>query len=525
MNVLLVEDNEGHARLIKSALRRASPRYEVQHALSVADALQAMLARPIDVALLDLTLPDSSGTATVAAIRGGCRDLPIVVLTSLADDEMALGVMDEGAQDYLAKDTVTPDGLARSIRYAVHRQQNVSENERLVKDLEESRELLEKKNRRVSKLYRTAHRFVNNVSHEFRTPLTVVKEYVSLMRDGLLGPLNDEQRRFLDIVNDRADDLNHMVDDMLDVSKLEAGILTIYRVHARLSDIVKHVRIGLERRAALKDVHLDIAVDEELPAVFCDSEKVGRVIVNLVVNAIKFCGNPGHVRLEASLSECQQEMVVKVSDNGQGISRKDLRVIFRRFKQLGPNPRGSTKGFGLGLSIAKELVLLNLGEMSVESKVGKGSIFSFTVPLDNPNEVLRRYLRRLKASRNDGKTVSLALVSADSTIDSDTTEDVTTFLSGSLRRNDLLFYRGSARWLMVLSISASELDAFFGRLRQSATDSNRNRFGRPLPTLQMDAIGQWRVDGNVNEVMDSLENAARPREAQSCLNQSPTISL
>ena len=147
---------------------------------------------------------------------------------------------------------MTPDGLACSIRYAVHRQRSVSENERLVKDLQESREQLEKKNRRVSKLYRTVHRFVDNVSHEFRTPLTVVKEYVSLMREGLLGPLNDEQRRFLDVVNDRADDLNHMVDDMLDVSKLEAGILTIYRMNARLSDIVKHVRVGLERRAASK---------------------------------------------------------------------------------------------------------------------------------------------------------------------------------------------------------------------------------------------------------------------------------
>jgi hypothetical protein len=426
---------------------------------------------------------------------------------------MALGVLDEGAQDYLAKDTMNPDGLARSIRYAVHRQRSVSENERLVKDLQESREQLEKKNRRVSKLYRTAHRFVDNVSHEFRTPLTVVKEYVSLMREGLLGPLNDEQRRFLDVVNDRADDLNHMVDDMLDVSKLEAGILTIYRTNDRLASIVRHVRVGLERRAALKDVELQIAIDDNLPAVFCDGEKIGRVIVNLVVNAIKFCGSPGRVRLDAQLNERDGEIVVNVSDNGQGISQKDLQVIFRRFKQLGPNPRGSTKGFGLGLSIAKELVRLNLGEMSVESSVGRGSTFSFTVPLDIPKEVMRRHLRRLQAHRSEGKTVSLVLVSVDSAIDPDSIGDLTMFLSGSLRRNDLLFYRGNARWLIVLPISESDLDAFFSRLRQAAADSNRNRFGQPLPTLEMNVLGNWSVDDDVNEMIASLENEAKAFEA------------
>ena len=165
-------------------------------------------------------------------------------------------------------------------------------------------------------------------------------------------------------------------------------------------------------------------------------------------------------------------------------------MIFRRFKQLGPNPRGSTKGFGLGLSIAKELVLLNLGEMSVESTVGKGSTFSFTVPCDNPKEVMRRYLSRLQAHRNEGKRVSLVLVSVDSTIDPESTEDVTAFLERVAARHDLLFYRGNARWLLVLPISESDLEVFFSRLRQAATDSNRNRFGGPLPSMEMECLGQ-----------------------------------
>lgn len=508
LNVLLVEDNDGHARLVQSVLRRARPLYEVHHAPTVADALRLMATRTMDVALVDLTLPDSSGTETVSAIRGGCRDLPIIVLTSLADDKMALGVMDQGAQDYLAKDTIEPDGLARAIRYAVHRQRNVSENQRLVRELQESREQLEKRNRRVSRLYRTAHRFVDNVSHEFRTPLTVVKEYVSLMRDELLGPLNDEQRRFLDVVNDRADDLNHMVDDMLDVTKLEAGILAIYRTKTRIRDVVDHVRVGLERRAALKDVRLEIDVDDNLPEVLCDGEKAGRVIVNLVVNAIKFCGNPGQVTLRADLNQRNNEIIVKVSDNGRGISQDDLKVIFRRFKQLGPNPRGSCKGFGLGLSIAKELVILNLGEMSVESTVGQGSTFSFTVPLHNPPEIVRRYVRRLRTRRDGEKQLSLVEVRIQRDADPAMIDEVASFLHGSLRRNDLLLHRAEGRWLMLLPIAEPALAPFFDRLRGAREESNRNRIGSPLPSLEFGVLGTWNVPRQLHAMIGCLGHEA-----------------
>ena len=226
---------------------------------------------------------------------------------------------------------------------------------RPLRKLETARGLLEKKNHRLARLYRTAHRFVDHVSHEFRTPLTVVKEYVSLMCDGLLGPTNAEQQRFLDIVNNRADDLNHMVDDMLDVSKLEAGILTVYRTPACLADIVNHVRVGLERRATLQDVRLEIEMPHDLPPIYCDTEKIGRVLVNLVVNAIKFSRRPV-CPYDRPLEAGADEVLVRVSDNGPGIPPQDLPRLFRRFKQLGAPTNASTKGFGLGLSIARELV-------------------------------------------------------------------------------------------------------------------------------------------------------------------------
>jgi signal transduction histidine kinase len=161
---------------------------------------------------------------------------------------------------------------------------------------------LETKYQRLARLYRTAHQFVDNVSHEFRTPLTVIKEYVSLIREGIVGPVSDEQSKMLHVVEDRADDLNTMVDDMLDVSKLESGLLGVYRQECDIAQVLRHVRPALERKAVVKGVELQWDIEPGLPSIYCDPEKAGRVLINLSINAIKFCGQPGHVRISCARS-------------------------------------------------------------------------------------------------------------------------------------------------------------------------------------------------------------------------------
>ena len=147
-----------------------------------------------------------------------------MVLTGLANDDVALASLDQGAQEYLIKDRITPEVLDRAIRYAVQRQRN-EDMRRVLDKIRASEKQLQKKNRRLARLNRTAHHSMDDVSHEFRTPLTVITEYVSLLRDGIVGCVDPEQRRMLDIIGDRANDLNNMVDDMLDVSKFKSGLL------------------------------------------------------------------------------------------------------------------------------------------------------------------------------------------------------------------------------------------------------------------------------------------------------------
>jgi signal transduction histidine kinase len=179
--------------------------------------------------------------------------------------------------------------LARAIRYAMHRQQAGAEIQRLYRHAQRQRELLNQKNQRLGKLYSVAQKVVENVSHEFRTPLTVIKEYVSLIQEGLLGAVTEEQARYLNVVGDRTEDLSRMVEDMLDISKLDAGMLTVRRTECTVQDALRSILPSLGRKAALKGVRLQIDASESLPSVFCDVDKFAHTISNLAVNAIKFC--------------------------------------------------------------------------------------------------------------------------------------------------------------------------------------------------------------------------------------------
>ena len=513
--VLLVEDNLAHAELAIDALLTArEAAFHVEHVDRLTTALARLARGGIDVALVDLSLPDSSGMETFKAIREAAPGVPIVVFTGMEDETFVLEMLHQGAQDYLLKHEMEPRLLARSLRFAIERQRNAA-LEGYIENLDAAHALVQKKNRRLAKLYRTAHEFVDNVSHEFRTPLTVIKEYTSLVREGLVGAVSNEQKRMLMVVEDRADDLNTMVDDMLDVSKLKSGLLGIHRQECQAGEILDHVRLGIERKAAVKEVDFTFEVDPHLPAVFCDPEKAGRVLINLTTNAIKFCGRPGRVRLSCHREPDGTGVKLGVSDNGNGIGPENLEAIFRRFKQLGEPTRSSTKGFGLGLNIAKQLVELNLGDITVESHVGHGSTFFFTLPPADPREVLRRYLRWIERRRNGSSQLVLVQAEVEESISATLADDAYLFLNHLLRSSDLLFRSGPARWLVVLPVDEIEVAEFRERVEKKIGEANRNRLGEPLPDIRLAFLGTWRVGSDRDELLNRLSAALEPAEAAS----------
>jgi signal transduction histidine kinase len=487
VKVLLVEDDAGDATIVKRLLAKSTRApFQLEWVQSLDAAAEALEREGYDVLLLDLGLPPANDLEGLARLHGQDARVPIVIVTDQNDETTALRALQEGAQDYLIKGSLTTDYLVRAIRHSTERQ-------KLVSRLGEARIILENRNKRLAKLYRTAHKFVDNVSHEFRTPLTVIKEYVSIIKEGMVGAVCDEQRQMLTVVEDRADDLNTMVDDMLDVSKLEAGLLGVYRKRCQAEEIVARARPALERKASTKGVKLEWNIEADLPPVYCDAEKAGRVLINLSVNAIKFCGQPGRVRLSCHRCLVGGGIEISVTDNGPGISVENQRAIFRRFKQLSESVRSSTKGFGLGLSIAKELAEANLGEIRVDSQPGLGSTFSFTLPVADPPEIMHRYLHRIGEIRNGPQHLSLVRAEIDDSTCERLADEVDTFLSCVLRYNDLLLRVGARAWLIVLPVPESEVTAFHQRAEKALGEANRNRLGESLPPIGFQFLGAWRV--------------------------------
>lgn len=499
MKFLVVEDNPGHAMLICRVLKNLFPTCEIETNQDIAGVLARDDIPEITAVISDLSLPDAEGLDTVRLLSEHLPKIPLIVLTSFVDETMALQALENGAQDYLSKHEILSEGstgedkLRRVIHYSIQRQESQKENQRLVQQLTESKNLLEDKNKRLEELYETSQRFVDNVSHEFRTPLTVIKEYSSLIRDGVVGPVNEEQVAMLNIIDDRTDDLNTMVDDMLDSSRLEAGLLGMYQQETSLEEILDYLMPSLRRKALVRRVNLKLDIPENLPHIWCDGEKLGRVIINLVVNAIKFCGEPGCVTLWAVADDIHREVQMGVTDNGPGIPADKLDEIFNRFEQHVTSLRQSTKGFGLGLGIAKELVDLNLGHMEVESEKGVGSTFKLTIPYAEYDVVLQRQFARLREAKPDLAEVCLVSFVANDTSDEGDLDDLSRLLQQDLRRHDQLFRVNPCHWLAVLSMPALELSRFTQRIENDHREFSRNRPKGILPELEIQYRGSWQL--------------------------------
>ena len=517
LTVLAVDDDHGDAELLRCDLAQI-PGIDLDfvHVPTVVEAEAALSRVGVDVTFVDYRLDAGTGLELLRSIRASGDLRPVICLTGKGDEHVAIDALRAGADDYLIKSEVTPDTLRRSIETSTahyHQRRLENQNKHMLKELQANNETLEKNSRHLAEMYETAHQFVDDVSHEFRTPLTVIKEFTSIIHDGLAGELKAEQREYLGIVLNRVDDLAALVDDMLDISKLEAGLLGVRRKVCRVADIMEHVRTTLERKAAQRKTKLEIALADDLPKVYCDPEKIGRVIINLAVNAFKFSEDRGEVRLSVSHDPVEAQVVFAVTDHGAGIHPDSVEALFERFKQIGTTSRTAVKGFGLGLNIAKELVHLNLGDIGVESKVGQGSTFSFTVPTAEPPRLITRYLQRVRAFREDAAFASLVSARVSPTLQGDIRDEVEQFIQQHIRRSDLVFRARPNVWLLVFTSNRRHVDGRLHRIYDAWVEENRNRPAAPLPAIEFDTRGTWILADGTREFIERFEMECGPKEA------------
>jgi signal transduction histidine kinase len=240
----------------------------------------------------------------------------------------------------------------------------------------------------LQELDRLKSAFVTIVSHELRTPLTSMKGLVENLLDGLAGPLTDKQQYYLSRIKFNADRLARMLNELLNLSRIEAGKMELAPTILSLQELFIHLLEEFQPLAQQKSITMEMTGMESIPTIHADRDKLYEVAANLLDNAIKYTPSGGRVYIDAQVLD-DQYITIGVSDTGCGISEEHTPKIFDKFYRVQSHP-GASGGAGLGLAIAKGLIELHGGTLAVESAPGKGSRFYFTLPYNHSTDNLIR---------------------------------------------------------------------------------------------------------------------------------------
>jgi len=282
-------------------------------------------------------------------------------------------------QAFMAVIAVTALALAVGVSERRRAEQALDQlNQTLERRIQDRTSILQATVEQLQELDRLKSAFVGIVSHELRTPLTPIKTLVENLLDGVGGSLSEQQHHYLSRIQANADRLTRMLNELLDLSKIEAGKIelrpTVLSIHELLADVLE----VLQPLAQQKSITMEVTSIDGIPKVHADRDKLYEVLANLVDNAIKFTPSGGHILIGTKVLD-DRYITVEVSDTGCGIPEEDLPKIFDKFYRV-QSVSANHAGAGLGLAIAKGLIELHGGTIGVDSTSGKGSHFYFTVP-------------------------------------------------------------------------------------------------------------------------------------------------
>ncbi len=519
ISLLLVEDNPGDARLLKENLADAeTARFEITCVDNLDDAIRNLSEGHFEIVLLDLSLPDSHGLETFTKTFEHSKGVPIVVMSGLSDETVAVRAVQGGAQDYLVKGQADTGIIVRSIHYAIERkksQQSLNDSEEkhraisqaamdaiimldndgkiiewnqaaegmfgysreeasgkelhdllvpgryhdlirkgfagfresgegaavgnltkleairkdrtefpvelsvsavmikgrwhavgIVRDITEREEMEKMKSE-----------FLSIASHELRTPMTSIKNAVEIIVKGKAGEVNETQAKFLSMADRNIKRLSALINDLLDISKIESKKMQFNYSQVDTADSVEHVFNTLKPIADTKSLTLKAYISDDTPPVYADDNRVEEVLLNLVGNAIKFTDNMGEIRVatkikkEVSDAGLKDFLEITVEDEGVGIAKEHLDHIFDKFYQVGGSLARRYDSTGLGLSICKGVIEAHGGNIRCESDEGKGSRFIFTLPIvDEAEEFMKIVSNEINEAAKQKVQVAILIV-------------------------------------------------------------------------------------------------------------------
>lgn len=437
MNILVVDDSPTNRKLLRVTLEPEG--HTVFEAGDGVEALSVLQHGPVDAIVSDILMPNMDGYRLCHELRRNEKFKHLAFIhytstyTSPGDRKLSETV---GADEYLTKPVSTHkmlETLQETVAKSAERKSSGARDSdtrfimkeysaALVKKLEErnlelelaqtdlfraNKELaehaakieqlnaeldqrvrertaeLESVNGRLELKNREIGYFYHTLSHELKTPLTSAREFISILLDGLDGPVNGTQAEHLAIARESCDQIRVCLDDLLDTTRLETGKFKLDARSGSLANLIQLAVTALSSRAAARQIALTASAAPGLPPVCMDARRITQVITNLVNNAIKFTPPDGRIEITAGApADAPGFLRVSVSDTGRGIPAEELDRIFDRLHQVKPGDASSEHGIGLGLYLCRQLVELHGGRITVASEPGKGSTFSFTLPAD-----------------------------------------------------------------------------------------------------------------------------------------------
>jgi len=379
--ILLIEDEEEHAGIIERSFERDGA-FRVTTAPTIAVGASEMKRSAFDLVISDWRLPDGEA---FDLFTDDNRRFPLLIMTSYGNEKIAVRAMRAGAVDYVVKSESTLLDMPHLAESAIRQWKEL-----IARELREEYTLgLELRNLEIERANRLKSEFVATMSHELRTPLHTIIGFSELLTDELKGPLNQDQARFVRYIQKDAQHLLALINEVLDLSKIEAGSLILNRQTLDLSGVLEEAIASIRPQCRAKSIRIETHIPDSL-FVDADSVRLKQIVYNLLSNAVKF--TPAGRRIEIDASCAGGFVEISVIDTGIGIPEYEHQSIFDKFHQVVTATSGIREGTGLGLTITKRLVEEHGGRIWLASQPGKGSRFTFTIPSGalNGNQITER---------------------------------------------------------------------------------------------------------------------------------------
>jgi signal transduction histidine kinase len=395
--ILVVDDEPDLELLIRQRFRRAIRAGEMDFvfAHNGAEALAKLREQPdIPLVLTDINMPQMDGLTLLAHLEELNADkahspVKAVVVSAYGDMVNIRTAMNRGAFDFLTKPIDFQDveiTISKTLAYIEQLRES-----RRAEDYRKAKDAAEENYKRLQELESLRDSLVHMLIHDMRTPLTSFSSGLQILEG--MGDLSDVQRECLTIALNGAESLLGMVNDLLDVSKMEAGLLELKLDETDPASLVNGAICQVAHTAQLKRISLGQDLASALPSLHADTAKLERVLVNLLGNAVQYTPQGGTVTISVLRGEDVKQMpgtlVFAVADTGRGIPEEAFEKIFEKFGQLEQREAGSPASTGLGLTFCKMAVEAHGGKIWVESELGQGSRFSFVIPAGSPQQELQ----------------------------------------------------------------------------------------------------------------------------------------